>query len=125
MQRSRALARSSELVVLKVLVPKELKLQEGEANPKDFRETMSVAEQFLAGFSSLYELTPERWWYGQETISLEFVAKDGLITFYIAMPRKLQPLVERQLHSFYPYAQIEPSEDFGCSQTPCTRPVST
>ncbi|MBI4032368.1 type IV secretory system conjugative DNA transfer family protein [Candidatus Berkelbacteria bacterium] len=112
MQKTRALERSSELVVLKILVPKELKLEEGEANPKDFRETMSVAEQFLASFSSLYEFTPERWWFGQETISLEFVAKGGLITFYIAVPRRLQSLVERQLHSFYPYAQIEPSEDF-------------
>ena len=107
-----ALAYAQEIVVLKVMLPRELGTQEGEQAPKDFREVLSVAEQFLTAFSSLHDTDPRRWLVGQETISLEFVAKNNLISFYLAVPKHLRELAERQLHSYYPFAQVEPSEDF-------------
>ncbi|MCA9388619.1 type IV secretory system conjugative DNA transfer family protein [Candidatus Berkelbacteria bacterium] len=108
---TRAIATAQDLVVLKVLVPKEEEVEEGD-KPKDWREQMSIAEQFLASFSSLYESSINRSLFGQDQISLEFAVKKGLISFYITCPKKLQTLVERQLHSYYPYAQIEPSQEF-------------
>ncbi|MGI6103587.1 MAG: ATP-binding protein, partial [Patescibacteria group bacterium] len=112
----RALANARQLVVLKVLVPKEGDQQSDAASEErkaqDFREALSIAEQFLASFSSLHESGVSRWFYGQETISLEFVVRGGKLTFFIAVPKRLQELVERQLHSYYPYAQVEESEDF-------------
>lgn len=112
----RAFENARNLVVLKILVPKEGDQQTDaageERKAQDFREALSVAEQFLASFSSLHESGLSRWFYGQETISLEFVVKNSLLTFYIAVPSRLQEIVERQLHSYYPYAQITPSEDF-------------
>lgn len=108
---SRSFEAAQQLVALKVLVPKESEAEEGE-KPRDFREEMSIAEQFLASFSSLYEPGLEKSLFGQEQISLEFVVKNGLISFFITCPQKLQAIVERQLHSYYPYAQIEPSQDF-------------
>ncbi len=108
-----ALAYAQSLVVLKVLLPREASAKEEDQGPKrDFREAMSVAEQFLTAFSSLHNGDPRTLLTGQETLSLEFVAKDNLISFYLTMPTHLRGLVERQLHSYYPYAQIEPSQDF-------------
>ncbi|MBI4022871.1 type IV secretory system conjugative DNA transfer family protein [Candidatus Berkelbacteria bacterium] len=104
--------RARDLVLLKVLVPKESGESQDETGKRDFRETMSVAEQFLASFASLHKEGLLEWIPGQPTISLEFVAKNGLLTFYIAVPKAFRELAERQLHSYYPYAQIEPSEAF-------------
>lgn len=114
---TRAIEHAESLVVLKILVPKAPSLNEGEQEGRDFREVMSVAEQFFASFSSLYEEEIQRWITGQVTLSFEFIAKDGLISFYLVLPRSLQSLVERQLHSYYPDAQIEPSQDFRIFET--------
>lgn len=103
---------AEQLVVLKVLLPRDQASSESERGPKDFKETISVAEQFLTAFSSLYDSDPKRWLYGQETIGLEFIAKNNLLSFYIVIPKHLQELAERQLHSYYPFAQVEPSQDF-------------
>lgn len=109
----RALAHAESLVVLKVLVPKELDRQDKEdTRSRDFRESMSVAEQFFASFSSLFEEKLTARLYGQETLSFELVVKDGLISFYVAIPERLQELVERQIHSYYPDAHVEPSQEF-------------
>ncbi len=108
-----ALAYAQSLVVLKVLLPREASAKEEDrGGAKDFREAMSVAEQFLTTFSTLHSSDPRTILTGQETLSLEFVAKDNRISFYLTMPTHLRELVERQLHSYYPYAQIEPSQEF-------------
>ncbi|MBI4185620.1 type IV secretory system conjugative DNA transfer family protein [Candidatus Berkelbacteria bacterium] len=109
----RALTSASDLVALKVLVPREPDKQEAEeSRGRDFRETMSVAEQFLASFASLYEPDVTHQLLGQETLSFEIVAKDNVIHFFIVVPKRLQQLVERQLQSYYPAAQIETSQEF-------------
>lgn len=108
-QDQHALAVAEELAFLRVMVPREGDRQTQEENrQKDFRESLSVAEQFFASFSSLLEeFSVQSVLYGQETISFEFISKDNLIEFYIAVPIRLQGLVERQLHSYYPDAQVE------------------
>lgn len=101
------------LVVLKILVRKGIgKQEEGEEGPRDFRETISVAEQFFAGFAALHEESFKRRFFGQERISFEIIAKKNLITFYVAVPKALQGVLERQVYSFYPNASIEPSNDY-------------
>ncbi len=108
----RAMASAEQLVILKVLLPRDQAVQEGERAPRDFKETISVAEQFFTAFSSLYDSDPKRWLDGQETIGLEFVARNNLLSFYLTVPKHLQELAERQLHSYYPFAQVEPSQEF-------------
>lgn len=109
----KSLQSAEDLVILKVQVPREPDKQTQEENrSKDFRESLSVAEQFFASFASLHSSEPVTWLRGQETISFELVAKDNLIQFYLGLPKRLQGVVERQLHSYYPDAQVEPSQDF-------------
>jgi hypothetical protein len=82
---------------LLISLPKEGKPKQGET-PKDFKEVVSVFEQLLA---NLYGIGTK------QQISLELLAKDGAIYFYLSVPKELLSLVEKQVHSFYPSAQIE------------------
>jgi len=87
---------------LLISLPKEGKPKEGES-VKDFKETISVFEQFLA---NIYAIGPEH------QLTLELIAKDGAIYFYVVCPKEMQSLVEKQIHSFYPSAQIEDDPSF-------------
>jgi hypothetical protein len=42
------------------------------------------------------------------TISFEMFVEDGLISFYVLCPKGLQSIVEKQITSFYPNAEVTP-----------------
>lgn len=98
-----------ELVTMQVTLPKEMEKspEEAAAPPKDFRELLSVAEQMLASFNSLYDSSLNTQLYGQEFLVFEIISNAGQITFNVSCPGKQQELVEQQIHSYYPDAQIE------------------
>ena len=67
---------------------------------------IDAAEQM---FASLYSLKKGSWLKFlrlQPHISFEIVAKHEDIRFYVSVPRKLSDLVEKQIHSAYPDAEI-------------------
>lgn len=87
-----------------ISLPKEAKPKEGET-PQNFKEVISLAEQL---FSNLTAITQK------ELLSLEIIAQDGAISFYLLCPQELISMIEKQIHSFYPAAFIEevPSVSF-------------
>ena len=79
---------------------------------KDFKETMSVAEQL---FASLHSIAHSGFWSflkPEEHLSFEIVAKSEDIRFYVAVPKKLTDLVEKQIHGAYPGADIKVVEEY-------------
>lgn len=78
---------------------------------KDFREQISIMEQLLASMKSLYASTAMGWLFGQEYISLEYVAHRQEIYFYLIVPKRAKLLVEKQVLGFYPDAFIEETEE--------------
>jgi hypothetical protein len=85
---------SLEYVLLQVAVPfnNEIKID--------------AAEQM---FASLYSIKKGGWLKFlrlQPHISFEIVARHEDIRFYVSVPRKLKDLVEKQIHSAYPDAEI-------------------
>lgn len=110
LQKGRAIARqvavAKDLVFLKVTVPREQRAQED--GRKDFRELISIFEPLLATLAGQYQSRSKT----QPLFSLEIVAKNGEIFFYIAMRSAYAELVERQIHSQYPAALIEQARDF-------------
>jgi len=85
---------SLEYVLLQIAVPfnNEIKID--------------AAEQM---FASLYSLKKGGWLKFlrlQPHISFEIVAKHEDLRFYVSVPRKLRDLVEKQIHSAYPDAEI-------------------
>jgi len=102
----RQLAVAKDLIFLKVTVPREQRAKEDEH--KDFRELISIFEPLLATLAGQYQGRSKP----QPIFSLEIVAKNGEIFFYVAVRSAFVELVERQIHGQYPAAQIEQARDF-------------
>ena len=87
---------SQSFVVLAIQVPKR-----NEKGPQS-------AEQFFAALHGIYRNDPTV----QEYISLEIVAKEDSIIFYIFTPLQLREFVEGQLYAQYPELQITQVPDY-------------
>src|SRR5689334_19429243 len=85
---------------------------------RDNETKIDAAEQL---FGSLYSIHKSGFWSfltPQPHISFEIVAKQEDIRFYIAVPRKLMDLVEKQIHGAYPGADIKEVDEYSIfSQT--------
>jgi len=97
--------RARELTLFMVKIPQEQKTEEGE-QPKAQAELISKFEQFLASIHSVYEKSFKRDFTGQNHISLEIIAINKLIYFYIGCQKEIALMVEKQLHAQYPDASI-------------------
>ena len=109
-RRSAEIAKILNTRVFLITVPKEgMAKKEGENEPpKDFRQLISVAEQMFSSFASLHQKDlKNKLMKDQEQISFEIVAQNGLISFYAACPKMVEEMVEKQIHSSYPTANIE------------------
>ncbi len=103
-------------VTLKILVPKIRDADDikGPSNAQQMNEDIAITETFFAALGGLKaQYGIKAWLYGRtDEMALEIVSKDGLIYFYITVPKFLQQFLEQQLHAQYPDAHIEEVEDF-------------
>jgi hypothetical protein len=88
------------------------------ATPRDNEIKIDSAEQL---FSSLHSIHHSGFWSflkPAEYISFEIVARREDIRFYVAVPEKLQDLVEKQINGAYPGADIHVVDEYSLfSQT--------
>lgn len=103
--------RANDLVLLEVKVPKKYEKKEYEIL-KSVANITAVADQFFTSLASLYHEGIKGMVFGQPILSFEYVARDNEIIFFVGVPVQYQSLVEKQIHSFYPNASVEPSGDF-------------
>lgn len=92
--------RSLEYVLLQMAVPRENEIK------------IDAAEQL---FASLYSIHKSGFWSflkPQPHICFEIVARQEDIRFYVAVPRKLMDLVEKQIHGAYPGADIKEVDEY-------------
>lgn len=96
-------------VTMLITVPREVeRTQEEEAAPlRDFRELMSVGEQFFSSLSSLYRGDLRSRILGQDPIVFEMVSINNQIRFYVSSAKSQQALIEKQILSYYPDAHVE------------------
>jgi hypothetical protein len=100
--------RSLGMVFLRVIIArKDSDMDEKKETVKDFREQISIMEQLFASLKSLHSSAFKSWFFGQEYISLEYVAHQNELYFYIVVPKKSKLLVEKQIIGFYPDCLIE------------------
>ena len=73
-------------------------------------------EQMLTAFSSIKDTSSllKKLLYGSPCVSLEIAnpSSSEEIVFYIAVPRKFRENIEKQIHSFFPYASLEKANDY-------------
>ena len=103
-----AMDRSLGMVFLRVIIArKDSDSDEKKETVKDFREQISIMEQLFASLKSLHSSAFKSWFFGQEYLSLEYVAHENELYFYIVVPKKSKLLVEKQIIGFYPDCLIE------------------
>ena len=79
--------------------------------PKDNEIKIDAAEQMFASLHSLHQSGVSSWFKSQDYFSFEIVALKEEIKFYISVPRKLQDLIEKQIHGAYPGARIDEKDE--------------
>lgn len=116
-RRRIAFRRALEMTFLRVIIArKDSDHDEKKETVKDFREQISIMEQLLASLKSLYSSTAIGWLFWQEYISLEYIAHEQEIYFYIVVPKHSKLLVEKQILGFYPDALIEETSEINIFQ---------
>lgn len=101
--------------ILLVTVPKESEIKDDEGQrEKTVPEMLAEAE---AWFTALAGVRAQRGLGVVVTgrydhFSLEIVAHDGLISFYIVCPNYMRPYMEQHIHAQYPRAQIEEVDEY-------------
>jgi len=78
--------------------------------PKDNEIEVGAAEQLFSSFYGIKKSGFKSIFQPQDHISLEIVATEHNISFYIVVPNEWVELVEKQIHSAYSEADIEVSK---------------
>jgi hypothetical protein len=102
---------SKHLVPFKVILPRtDSKIDEEKRTEKDFKEKIAIMEQL---FRALHEVKDLTFWdllhffvFRYKNISFELYLEHGQITFYVLMPESLTSIVEKQITSYYPNAEV-------------------
>ncbi len=110
-----AVVHARSLVKMKIILPRtDSKIDQEKRTEKDFKEKVAIMEQL---YRTLYEVRSldvyqviHFWFWRYCTISFELYLEKGLITFYVVTLPKLASIVEKQITSFYPDAEIVPEE---------------
>lgn len=106
-KKKRELQRVKHLKVFEVSIPKEAAAAKQNEAPKDFREIIGVADQFFSSLSQLYDSNLHSGKAGIDPeIAFEIIAQDGKVGFYCIAPKELEQVIERQVTSFWPTAQV-------------------
>ncbi|MGE5392842.1 MAG: type IV secretory system conjugative DNA transfer family protein [Candidatus Saccharibacteria bacterium] len=93
-------------VFFEVYVPRDPAEPDKEPQ-KDQKEMISIAEQFFSTIVQHEERSLTSYLGVNDYISFEIASVGKRISFYINVPKRLQLLIEKQLHAQYPKAQIE------------------
>jgi hypothetical protein len=114
-------ARSFDNVVLMITVPKEAGDKDAGTRDKSLQEIQAAIAVAEGVFKSIGGSKAQRgfgaWLSGRsDVISFEIVAKEGLVTFYVAVPREQKDFMVQQIHAQYPLAQIEETPDYNLFQ---------
>lgn len=110
-----AKSRAKHLVAFKVLLPRgDSKVDQDKRTEKDFKEKIAIMEQLYRALWEVQNLTIGQrfkfWIFRYLPISFELYLENGLITFYTVCPPELASIVEKQITSFYPSAEITPMQ---------------
>jgi len=114
-----AMTRGLNMSLFSVRVPREFSKEggkSGEQQQKQERDTISVTEQMLSSMSGMHARGGiwKKFLYGEPYVVFEIgvhhIGEE--IHFYVATPNAYSELIEKQIHSFYPTAEIKPATDY-------------
>jgi len=109
------LKQSKKLVSLKIIMPRDdSKIDQEKRTEKDFKEKIAVMEQL---FRALWEVKSLNFWqmlhfwfFRNIIMSFELFLENGQLMFYVVTQPGLVSIVEKQITSFYPNAEVTPEK---------------
>lgn len=107
-----AITRALNMTLFLIRLPREFP-KEGQQQKQD-KELIGVMEQLLSSFTSLHSKGWNKFSYGEPYLALELAVHHigEEIHFYFAVPKTHEGLVEKQIHGFYPTAEITKVKDY-------------
>lgn len=101
--------RSLDFVFLKVKLPKK-DSKDDQDRERDqvaqIQRVVGIGDHLLSALNGIYTSDIDHYYKGQDFLSLEYIASDNYVNFYVGCPDDLSKLVEKQITSFYPDAVI-------------------
>ncbi len=100
------------LVYMKITMPREESQKDKEkSEEKDFKEKIAIMEQLYRNLNEIGELslrnTMSTIIFKSDIVSFELVAENKVVEFYVITQEKYKNLVEKQITSYYPNADID------------------
>jgi len=107
------ITRSLNMAIFQVSVSKGMPSKEKDG-AEERKQKISVMEQLYSSLSSIREDVKTTLLYGPFYFSFEMATPidSNEIFFYVGVPKKFSEIVEKQIHSFYPDANIEKVKDY-------------
>src|SRR3989339_2043656 len=103
--------RALNMILFSVSLPKA---SADEKSRKPFKEVVAVMEQFYSSLSNLKEGGMKAFLYGQPIFSFEIAVPHvgEEICFYVACPKRFKDVMEKQIHGFFPSADVHQVLDY-------------
>jgi len=107
-----AITRALNMTLFLIRVPREFP-KEGQQQKQE-KELIAVTEQLIGSFTNLHSKGLNRLSYGEPYLALELAVHHigEEIYFYIAVPKSNEEVIEKQIHGFYPTAEITKVKDY-------------
>ncbi len=107
-----SIARSIGMSLFLITLPRDV--PSGTGQPKSERETIAVMEQLYSSFVNLHATGWNKFLYGEPYIAIEMAVHHigEEINFYMSVPRSYEQIFEKQVHGFFPNAQVEKTKDY-------------
>ncbi len=102
--------RSLDFVFLQILVPKKESKEDYERERDqmtEIRKIIGIGDHFFQTLHGIYVPEVRHFFMASDFVSLEYIATDSEIKFFMGCPRELKSLIEKQITSFYPEAVVE------------------
>lgn len=114
MRSKGSIARALNMVLFSVTLPRPATPGSQSASQRPEKELIGIMEQLYGSFTSIHAKGWNKFVYGEPYIGLEIAVKHigQDIQFYMAVPRSIEDIFEKQIHGLYPEAHIEPVEDY-------------
>ncbi len=108
-----SIARALNMSLFLITLPRETPMS-GQGQQRSEKELISIMEQLLSSFTNLHSKGWNKFLYGEPYIALEMAVHHvgEEINFYISVPKTFEEIFEKQVHGFFPTAEIEKAKDF-------------
>lgn len=109
-----SIARALNMSLFLITLPREFSSGSGQVQQRTEKELISVMEQLYSSFANLHSKGWNKFIYGEPYISLEMAVHHigEEILFYMAVPKTYEQIFEKQVHGFFPTAEVEKIKDY-------------